>query len=214
MRMQFTKENQVYTVETVASFAKYLASRFATTEKLQTTQFIADFALTSYDEDNESFTFPKVLSDLRETGWYGVKELGNVGFDSSNRQLAFDYYGGGKMHVFDYDESYMDKDDAEQAIKEILMDIFDITYDRPLLLIQWTEDKCSVKEDKQEKLVTEFCPECNTENTLVWDVEEDGYVAYCPHCGARMMLCDECQHADDAPETCDCSNCGHCYRDR
>jgi hypothetical protein len=80
MRIQFTKENQVYTAETIASFAKYLASRFAKTEKPETTQFVADFALTSYDEDNETFTFPKVLSDLRETGWYGVKELGNIGF--------------------------------------------------------------------------------------------------------------------------------------
>ena len=40
------------------------------------------------------------------------------------------------------------------------------------------------------KTVTEYCSECETENTMVWDVKTEGYKAYCPHCGKVMMLCD------------------------
>lgn len=42
--------------------------------------------------------------------------------------------------------------------------------------------------------VTEVCPHCEQEVTMVWDVETYGYHAYCPFCGKRLMLCDMCQH--------------------
>lgn len=148
MRTQFTKDGITYTVETIRSFAKYLSQTLTKGKKPGQTQFIADFALTSYDEDSEPFTIPKVLNDIRETGWYGVKELGEIGFNSFNRQLAFDYYGGAKLRVYDYDGSYMEVNEAEEAIKEILTDIFDVSYDTPLLLIQWTEDECLVEDRK------------------------------------------------------------------
>jgi hypothetical protein len=101
MRIQFTNDNKTYTIETIASFAKYLSRRFAKTQKPGQTEFVADFALTSYDDDCE-ITIPKVLSDTRESDWYGVKEFGEIGFDSDHRQLAFDYYGGDHLRVFDY----------------------------------------------------------------------------------------------------------------
>lgn len=40
--------------------------------------------------------------------------------------------------------------------------------------------------------VTELCSECMSENTFQWDVSQDGYKAYCPHCGSRLMLCGIC----------------------
>lgn len=40
----------------------------------------------------------------------------------------------------------------------------------------------------------EVCPECGVENEIKWDINEDGFEAYCPHCGAKMMLCDACCH--------------------
>lgn len=40
--------------------------------------------------------------------------------------------------------------------------------------------------------VTEICSTCMSEVTLHWKVEEDGYKAYCPYCGSRLMLCDIC----------------------
>ncbi len=44
----------------------------------------------------------------------------------------------------------------------------------------------------------EVCPHCMGENIYPdWDVEKQGYVAACQHCGGQIMLCDECSHAPD-----------------
>lgn len=48
--------------------------------------------------------------------------------------------------------------------------------------------------DDDRKTVTEDCPTCGNEVTMVWDVEQNGYKATCPFCGGRLMLCDEYQH--------------------
>ncbi len=50
------------------------------------------------------------------------------------------------------------------------------------------------------KNVTEFCPGCEREVILNWDIEQDGFRAFCPYCGERLMLCDECQHRDGEPD--------------
>lgn len=55
------------------------------------------------------------------------------------------------------------------------------------------------------ELVAEICPHCESEVTLEWDVEARGYKAFCPVCGGRLMLCDECQHRGPGGEcTGDC----------
>lgn len=41
--------------------------------------------------------------------------------------------------------------------------------------------------------VTEWCPHCEREATFEWNVEEQGYKAFCPSCGKLLMLCSECQ---------------------
>jgi hypothetical protein len=46
----------------------------------------------------------------------------------------------------------------------------------------------------KETEVYELCPHCGLEAHLFRDIEADGYKAYCPHCGGRLMLCDECMH--------------------
>lgn len=53
-----------------------------------------------------------------------------------------------------------------------------------------------------EKYIVEYCSECDNENEFRWDVEEEGFKAHCPHCGAVLMLCDECVHREDAPIRC------------
>jgi DNA-directed RNA polymerase subunit RPC12/RpoP len=66
--------------------------------------------------------------------------------------------------------------------------------------------------------VVENCPECGKDN--LWediDPVECDYEAVCQECGSRMMLCDECIHADDNPGYCDwheCEGCagGYCFR--
>lgn len=64
----------------------------------------------------------------------------------------------------------------------------------------------------QKYEVVEVCPKCGAENIMTWDVEKDGYVAYCPHCGSKMMLCDECLHSDNAP-ICDWNPRNGCCRE-
>lgn len=45
--------------------------------------------------------------------------------------------------------------------------------------------------------VAEWCPNCEAEIEMLWDVKSMGYKAYCPVCGNRLMLCDACQHTAD-----------------
>lgn len=61
---------------------------------------------------------------------------------------------------------------------------------------------------------TEVCPHCDSEVTLNWSVKDFGYAIYCPYCGQRMMLCDECTHAaDNHEQKCDWCESG-CWRTR
>lgn len=50
--------------------------------------------------------------------------------------------------------------------------------------------------------VTEVCPHCESEIEMRWDTDKMGFKAYCPVCGNRLMLCDECRHAE-TPGPCD-----------
>lgn len=42
--------------------------------------------------------------------------------------------------------------------------------------------------------VVEFCPNCDNEIVMSWNVKERGYKAFCPVCGNLLMLCTECCH--------------------
>lgn len=42
--------------------------------------------------------------------------------------------------------------------------------------------------------IIEPCPYCGAEVVMRWDVKKNGFKAYCPYCGERLMLCDECLH--------------------
>lgn len=53
-------------------------------------------------------------------------------------------------------------------------------------------------------IVTETCPHCESEIEMVWNTEERGFKAFCPVCGKRLMLCDECLHTGKG--RCDYSN--------
>lgn len=54
--------------------------------------------------------------------------------------------------------------------------------------------------------VTEVCPHCMSENTILWNEEKDGYTAFCPYCGEDMMLCSICPDRDN----CDQNEDGDC----
>lgn len=48
--------------------------------------------------------------------------------------------------------------------------------------------------------VAEWCPHCENEAYLLWNVDRDGYKAYCPHCGSRLMLCSLCLYNRETGE--------------
>lgn len=60
--------------------------------------------------------------------------------------------------------------------------------------------------------VIEVCSNCGIEIEMRWNVERDGYKAFCPVCGERLMLCDECHHRngefhDDCNYNCETDSC-------
>lgn len=68
------------------------------------------------------------------------------------------------------------------------------------------------------KYITEYCPHCETEVSLFWNTEQQGFVIYCPNCGKSILLCDECKHTvceDGEPHDCDWSSeTGRCHRSK
>ena len=53
-------------------------------------------------------------------------------------------------------------------------------------------------------IITETCPHCESEIEMIWNTDERGFKAFCPVCGKRLMLCDECLHMGKGQ--CDYSN--------
>lgn len=52
--------------------------------------------------------------------------------------------------------------------------------------------------------IVEVCPYCENENVYpMLNIEENGYITTCQHCGSQIFLCDECLHSEDN----ECSNC-------
>ena len=56
--------------------------------------------------------------------------------------------------------------------------------------IEITKEYC-VSADGYE---AECCPYCENEIEIRWNINTDGFKAFCPVCGKRLMLCDACQH--------------------
>ena len=217
MKINFNYENKRYTLCTVKEFADILGKMAANEMSSGKLKFVADFALTDIEKD-DSIDIDNIGDYVESaTGWFGVKELGEVGFNDTDKHFLFDYYGGGQMMMNSFGEDFLETDCSNDILRTLhyTLNAEDSWY----VLVQWDEDEC-LKKDKEEAAraiqqyeVVEVCPECGAENVMTWDVEKEGYVAYCPHCGSKMMLCDECLHADDA-KVCDWCACRGCYRER
>jgi len=53
-------------------------------------------------------------------------------------------------------------------------------------------DMTAEKDGCRTYTVTELCPHCKSEVEMRWDTDTQGFKAFCPVCGQRLMLCDEC----------------------
>jgi len=68
----------------------------------------------------------------------------------------------------------------------VMRDLVDLVDDDGLY-----NDRFCTSEDGFE---VEYCNVCEREIQLRWDINKDGFQAYCPVCGSRLMLCDACMH--------------------
>ena len=55
--------------------------------------------------------------------------------------------------------------------------------------------------------ITVYCSECERETTMQWDIEQDGFKAYCPYCGKRLMMCSYCDHLENCDYDKDTDTC-------
>ena len=216
MRINFNYENKRYTLCTVKEFADILGKMAANEMSSGKLKFVADFALTDIEKD-DSIDIDNIGDYVESaTGWFGVKELGEVGFNDTDKHFVFDYYGGSQMMMNSFGEDFSEEDCSNDILRTLHYTLN--AEDNWYVLVQWTQDECLKKDEEeaaraiQQYEVVEVCPECGAENVMTWDVEKEGYVAYCPHCGSKMMLCDECIHSDNAP-TCDWNPCNGCCRE-
>lgn len=70
------------------------------------------------------------------------------------------------------------------------------------------ENTLEITKSSRDNDVTEYCPHCDREITVSWNVEQDGYQIFCPNCGETIMLCSMC---DQKP--CDWTENGCKYSD-
>lgn len=153
MKLNFTKNGNNYSLETLRDFAKDLSVAFTTGGRSGKIKFVADFALSSL-RSNDKIDFDKIDDIMFECSpWYGVKELGEIGFNNDEyRTFVFDYYGGGRFTTIQVD-MFDDAEDIEEHIFDVLCDVFEFTKDDAndwLILVQWNGDQVLVNDRQQE----------------------------------------------------------------
>lgn len=98
-------------------------------------------------------------------------DITSDGFDDYEKELISAFKSGELIIIEDSCE-------LEKAIKDALLKMH----------------KMHIRKDE---LISEICPHCENENTLYWNEAKDGYKAFCPHCGKKMMMCSACLNAAD-----------------
>lgn len=134
MKINFTYNNKDYTICTVKDFAKALLKYLSNTKKPGQTKFVADFAISNIlDSDEIDMSHPETIVENVDgwyvDGWYGVKELGEIGFNNSeDRQLVFEYYGGGCFRSYNINMDYYN-DEIFEEISECICRVLDAEED-------------------------------------------------------------------------------------
>lgn len=153
MKLNFTRKQNSYSLETIGDFAKELSFAFTTGMRKGKVTFVADFALSNL-QITDKIDLNKLDDIIAECSpWYGVKELGEIGFcNDEYRTFVFDYYGGGRFTTIQVD-MFDDAEDIEEHIFDVLCDIFEFTKDDAndwLILVQWNKDQALVNDRQQE----------------------------------------------------------------
>ena len=164
MKINFTYNKNEYTLCTITEFAQLILKHLTKTDKATKTRFLADFALSDiYDNDTIDMQHPCSIVEGAQ-GWFGIKEFGEIGFNNANsRQLVFDYYGGQfhSFHCWEIDtEELADlkrvwglKADEFKVkcleIESIICEMLDTSNPKYNVLVQWTQDECLVRDEKE-----------------------------------------------------------------
>ena len=153
MKLNFTRKQNSYSLETIRDFAKELSFAFTTGKRKGKVTFVADFALSNL-QATDKIDLNKLDDIIAECSpWYGVKELGEIGFDNDGyRTFVFDYYGGGRLTTIQVD-MFDDAEDIEGHIFDVLCDVSEFPKDDAndwLILVQWNEDQVLVNDSQQE----------------------------------------------------------------
>lgn len=48
------------------------------------------------------------------------------------------------------------------------------------------------KASLEDGYIVEWCVNCERQTVMLWNIKEDGLTAFCPYCGQKMMLCEQC----------------------
>lgn len=150
MKINFTYKNKDYTICTIKEFADILAEKAYKEETSVKTKFIADFTIIDI-ENNDAIDINNIGNYAEKaTGWCGVKELGEIGFNDTAKQFVFDYYGGNQMIMNTFPDEYMKEDCADEIISSLCytldIDKTDINW---YVLVQWTQDECLRKDEEE-----------------------------------------------------------------
>lgn len=153
MKLNFTKNENNYSLETLKDFARDLSVAFATGERSGKIKFVADFALSSL-RLNDKIDFGKIDDIMFECGpWFGIKELGEIGFNNDEyRVFVFDYYGGGSYQSIEVN-MFDEAEDIEERIFDIIAyDIYELDKNDTdwLILVQHNEDE-PIADDRDEE---------------------------------------------------------------
>ncbi len=150
MKINFTYNNKDYTICTIKEFADILAEKAYKEKTSAKTKFIADFTIIDI-KNNDAIDINNIGNYAEKaTGWCGVKELGEIGFNDTAKQFVFDYYGGNQMIMNTFPDEYMKEDCADEIISSLCytldIDKRDINW---YVLVQWTQDECLRKDEEE-----------------------------------------------------------------
>lgn len=131
-----------YTICSFKEFVNLLSNKLLCDFKSKGIKFIADFTVVDGKYDLEKLTndvWDKIIDE--SYSWYGIKQIGDTGFDTYENQYLLDYYGGGYpwfLHIVPGEEL---TEDIKAKLKPALNSLLDCYDDDQQILAQWVEDK-------------------------------------------------------------------------
>lgn len=182
--------------------------------KVMTAKELVEFIL-NHKEDTIEFAMtnglypdsPQSIDDCCD--WWFSKIINHPEYSSYN--IFMDFCGGGYGINIPYNEPLDSntKEDVMNRMQEFLATQGADTNDEEEFIV-YVDISPYIKIE-----CVETCPHCGEEVEINWCAKENGYEVYCPYCGKKIMLCDECMHSNDNIEQkCDwCKETG-CFRNK